>query len=134
MKKFEKTDMTTLVKCTNNLQAEGYTENFVAKQNGIEAPSLKRVYKPWEVKINSFYRFEGESDPADNSILYAIETEDGVKGMIVDAYGAYSNPLIDEFITKVPAIEKSPHEHDPPGLLSRLFKRFHHKKLEETPP
>jgi len=134
MKKFEKTDMTTLVKCANNLQEEGYTENFIPRQNGIEAPSSKKVYKPWEVKINSFYRFEGESDPADNSILYAIETDDGAKGMIVDAYGAYSNPLIDEFITKVPVIEKSPHEHDPPGLWGRLFKRFHHKKLEETPP
>jgi len=134
MKKFEKTAMTTLVKCTNNLQTEGYTENFVVKQNGIEALSLKKEYKPWQVKINSFYRFEGESDPADNSILYAIETEDGVKGMIVDAYGVYSNSLIDEFIRKVPVIEKSPHEHDPPGLLNRLFKKFRRKKMEEAPP
>jgi hypothetical protein len=114
MEKFKKEEMTTLVKCTDTLTREGYTENFIAKEKGIEAPSKKKVYKPADVKINSFYRFEGESDPADNAILYAIETNDGIKGMLIDGYGAYTNSLVSKFIVEVEEIEKAAHVHNFP--------------------
>ena len=39
MENFEKIEMTTLVSCTNRLTQEGFTENFVPKKAGIEAPS-----------------------------------------------------------------------------------------------
>src|ERR1041384_2715131 len=72
-------EMSTLTSCTNHLLKEGFTEKFKPKHEGIEAPSTGKVYIPAEVKIVSFYRFEGESDPADNSILYAVEANDGTK-------------------------------------------------------
>jgi hypothetical protein len=109
MQTFEKSEMSTLVSCTNNLQKEGYKENFVAVDRGLQAPTTKKVYTPEQVKINNFYRFEGESDPADNSILYAIETTDGMKGMLIDAYGAYANPHVSKFITEVEEITKKEH-------------------------
>ncbi|HYG49636.1 MAG TPA: hypothetical protein VD905_01985 [Flavobacteriales bacterium] len=109
METFEKSEMSTLVSCTNMLQKEGYNENFVAQEKGLEAPSTKKTYLPSQVKINNFYRFEGESDPADSSILYAIETNDGVKGMLIDAYGAYANPKVSKFITEVEEITKKEH-------------------------
>jgi hypothetical protein len=109
MKKFKKEEMTTMVSCTANLNAEGYTENFVAKEKGLEAPSNKKIYKPEDVKINSFYRFEGESDPADNSIIYALETNDGVKGLLIDGYGANTNSLVSKFVLEVEEIHKSEH-------------------------
>ncbi|HLP10529.1 MAG TPA: hypothetical protein VK177_01285 [Flavobacteriales bacterium] len=109
MEAFEKSEMSTLVSCTNRLQKEGYKENFVARDRGLEAPSTNKVYTPADVKINNFFRFEGESDPADNSILYAIETTDGLKGMLIDAYGAYANPKVSKFITEVEDIIKKEH-------------------------
>ena len=110
MKPSEKVNMTTMVGAMNKLQADGYTENFVAKEKGLEAPTTKKVYTPSEVKIANFYRFEGESDPADNAIVYAIETNDGVKGMLVDAYGPYANRKVSQFITEVEEItKKEPH-------------------------
>ena len=84
MDSFEKNQMSTLTSCTNHLLKEGFTENFSAHKNGIEAPSKGRNYSPSEVKIVSFYRFEGDSDPGDNAILYAIETHDGTKGLLID--------------------------------------------------
>lgn len=107
----EKINMTTMVGCMNKLQTDGYTENFIAKEKGIEAPSTKKVYEPCDVKIRNFYRFEGESDPADNTIVYAIETHDGIKGMLVDAYGGpYANRKVSQFITEVEHItKKEPH-------------------------
>jgi hypothetical protein len=109
---FKKAEMTTLVSVSNKLYSEGYTENFVAKDRGLEAPSTKKIYDPSEVRIATFYRFEGESDPADNAILYAIECEDGVKGTLVDAYGPYANPKVGKFIAEVEDIAKREPQHD----------------------
>jgi hypothetical protein len=110
MESFEKHEMSTLTSCTNHLLKEGFTENFKPKHEGIEAPSTGKVYIPAEVKIVSFYRFEGESDPADNSILYAVEANDGTKGLLIDAYGGpYVNQKVGKFIKEVEEIAKKAH-------------------------
>jgi hypothetical protein len=111
MEKFKKENMTTMTGIMNKLQSEGYTESFVASEKGIEAPSKQKFYIPSEVKIDNFYRFEGESDPADNAIVYALETNDGLRGTLVDSYGgAYANPQVSKFITEVEEIhKKEPH-------------------------
>jgi hypothetical protein len=110
MDNFEKTEMTTLVSCSNRLLNEGFTENFVPHKTGIEAPTSKKLYVPSEVKIVNFYRFEGESDPADNSVLYAIEANDGTKGLLVDAYGGpYVDHRVGQFIKEVEEIGKKAH-------------------------
>lgn len=102
--------MTTLTSCTNHLLKEGFSENFVTKDAGIVAPSTEKLYVPGEVKIVNFYRFEGESDPADNAILYAIETNDGTRGLLIDAYGGpYVNQNVGKFIKEVEAIAKKAH-------------------------
>ena len=66
----------------------------------------EEMFTPEQVKIINFFRFEGMSDPEDNSILYAIETDSGLKGTLVDAYGAKSDPEVDEFIKAVENISK----------------------------
>lgn len=110
MKKFEKITMTTLSSCMKQLQQEGYTENFVATNKGIETSLNDNFYIPSEVKIVNFYRFEGESDPADSAIIYVIETNDGIKGLLVDSHGgAYNNEWISRFVTEVEDIKKKEH-------------------------
>ena len=111
MGNFKKENMTTMTGCMNKLQSDGYTENFVANEKGLEAPSTQNFYIPSEVKVDNFYRFEGESDPADNAIVYAIEANDGTKGMLVDSYGGpYGNQMVSKFITEVEEItKKTPH-------------------------
>lgn len=68
--------------------------------------STDKSFKPGDVEIKHFYRFEGESDPGDNSIVYAIETKNGEKGTLIDSYGASNDPLISNFIKEVEAIQK----------------------------
>ena len=111
METFKKEEMNTMTDCINRLQNDGYNENFIAKENGLEAPSVKKIYLAKQVKIVNFYRFEGESDPADNSIVYAIETDDDLKGMLVDSYGGpYANRKVSQFINDVEEItKKDPH-------------------------
>jgi hypothetical protein len=47
------------------------------------------------------YRFEGESNPDDSAVVYAIETIDGIKGTLTDAFGIYSDPEIAQQIRRV---------------------------------
>ena len=101
-------DMKTLASCLNKLTLDGYTENFKASEMGLLSLDKEKIYKPAEVEIVNFYRFEGESDPADNSILYAIKTSDGVKGTLTDSYGPYADPEVTKFIKEVESIVKKP--------------------------
>jgi hypothetical protein len=106
-------DMKTLASCLNKLVLDGYTEDFNAGERGLLSLQHERLYDPHHVKIVNFYRFEGASDPADNSILYVIETNDGVKGTLVDAYGPYADPKVQKFMEEVESInKKAVHNHD----------------------
>lgn len=99
-------DMKTLALCLNKLVLDGYEEDFKAIENGFLALHKEKVYTPEEVCVVNFFRFEGASDPADNSIIYVIETNDNLKGTLVDAYGPYSDPRVNKVIEKVDGIHK----------------------------
>lgn len=105
--------MNTLSACMNKANETGYTESFEMSDSGLFAPSVERHYKPGQVHIVNFYRFEGESDPSDNSILYVIETDDGTKGVLLDAYGAYASEHIGAFIKEVDEMNKKKARPEP---------------------
>lgn len=105
-KPLEKIEMKTMVSCLNSLLAQGFETQFKAVKNGLKSLATEKVYTPEEVKILNFYRFEGESDPSDNSILFAIETNDGERGTLIDAYGPYSDTNVTKFMQMVEEINK----------------------------
>ena len=98
--------MNTLSACINKLVSDGYTGNFTVDEKGLTTAENGKHYKPEQVHIKNFFRFEGASDPADSSILYAIELDDGSKGTLTDAYGSYDDQNIGKFIKQVEDIEK----------------------------
>jgi hypothetical protein len=104
--KNKRTMMNTSTAVINKMMLDGYTEQFKAEKQGLFAPSKERYYQPDEVDIINFYRFEGESDPGDSSILYVIETTDGVKGTLIDAYGAEGDRFVTDFMNRVESIHK----------------------------
>jgi len=106
-------EMKTLTSCLNKLVIDGYTEDFKAGERGLLSLQHERIYEPGQVHIVNFFRFEGASDPADNTILYVIETNDGLKGTLVDAYGAYSDAKVNSFMKQVEDITKKTQPGDP---------------------
>ena len=105
-------DMRTMSSCVNKLVLDGYTESFQVTEQGIFSHEKNKYYKPHEVRIINFFRFEGASDPADSAILYAIETRDGVKGTLTDAYGPQADIEVDKFLKEVEDIaKKTPNNH-----------------------
>lgn len=97
--------MSTLSEALNHAVKDGYTEDFKF-DNGALTAGKGTHYSPEQVKIKNFYRFEGYSDPDENSILYVIEANDGKKGTLVDAYGAYSDAKLANFLRAVEEINK----------------------------
>jgi hypothetical protein len=76
----------TLSTKINDLKEEGYTVDFKLTENALECNN-QSSYSENDFIVDNVYRFEGMSNPSDNSILYAITTEDGKKGILVDGYG-----------------------------------------------
>lgn len=115
MEKNSTTDeMKTLTTCLNKLVLDGYTEDFKAGERGVLLSlQHEKMYQPADVHVVNFFRFEGASDPADNSILYVIETNDGIKGTLVDAYGPYSDAKVNSFMEEVEEITKKTQPGDP---------------------
>ena len=99
-------DLKTLVSCVNALVNKGFTEDFKVNDKGLRSLKTDKIYQPDDVKVLSFYRFEGSSDPADESILYAMETNDGHRGTLVDAFGPYADSKVASFMHKVDEINK----------------------------
>lgn len=98
--------MNTLSACINDAVKKGYTENFKISEKKMMTENKKSSFNAEEVSIDSFYRFEGYSDPEDNAVLYLLQTEDGKKGTLIDAYGTYADANISKFIKEVEEIQK----------------------------
>jgi hypothetical protein len=94
--------MTTLTAVLEQLRIKKQDNEFKMTDEGFTAGKGKN-YDPEDLKIIKTYRFEGESDPSDSSILYLIEASDGLIGYSLDSYGAYSDHdnKYDEFIHKI---------------------------------
>ena len=99
-------DMKTLASCLNKLVLDGFEEDFKVTENSLLGLHNEKHYQPAEVEVVNFFRFEGASDPADNSILYALITTDGVKGTLIDAYGPYAEPEVSKFMKEVETMHK----------------------------
>ena len=41
------------------------------------------------------------TNPDDMSIVYAVTTDDGKKGTVVDAYGTYEDPMTSDMVQKM---------------------------------
>ncbi|OQY78593.1 MAG: hypothetical protein B6D43_02000 [Ignavibacteriales bacterium UTCHB1] len=94
-------DFSSMVELLRYLKSEGYTENFNLRENCIVCSGREEYLPLDQFKIVDFFRFEGESNPDDSSIVYAIESKDGLKGVLVNAYGTYSDPLSDLMVEKL---------------------------------
>ncbi len=91
----------TVSEAVNDLTKRGYTHNFKPCSEGIECTELNLKLSPENFKIKETYRFEGITDPADEAIVYAIESNNGIKGVLVNGYGIYSDSTTDAMVSKL---------------------------------
>ena len=103
-----KIPMTTVSGVLEKLRQKKFDNEFTITREGFTTIN-KKFYQPQDLKIIKTYRFEGESDPSDNSIIYLLQANDGLIGYSLDAYGVYSDhgdDGYDNFIRQIPVEER----------------------------
>ncbi|HYK77580.1 MAG TPA: phosphoribosylpyrophosphate synthetase [Daejeonella sp.] len=91
-----------LVEALNGLKAKGFTYDFNLHNNALHSSQGNITLSPKDFEIVKVYRFEGMSNPSDNSVLYAITSpKHHINGTFINAYGVYSDDISEELLKKL---------------------------------
>ena len=92
----------TVTEAISDLKARGYNIDFNLAFDQLICSNDAIRLKPHEFEIVEVHRFEGDSNPSDEDIVYAVESKDGkVKGVITSAFGLYADSISNEMIQKL---------------------------------
>lgn len=92
----------TVVEALNGLKERGYTLDFNLVSGSLHNSTQNINLQPEDFSISEIYRFEGMSDPADNTIVYGIVSDKyNLKGVFLNAYGVYSDDVSEELLNKL---------------------------------
>ena len=92
----------TVTAALTGLKAKGYTLDFNISFDNIKCAEHNICLNPNEFEIVKVFRFEGETNPSDEDVVYAVESKDGkLKGTITSAFGMYADSINNEMIQKL---------------------------------
>jgi len=94
----------TVIERLEELKERGFTYDFNMTAHALEVhkeDGVRLNLSPDDFDIVEVYRFEGMTNPSDMSILYAIESCDGLKGTLLSSYGVYADAMSNEMIKKL---------------------------------
>ncbi len=89
----------TVSEAVNKLKKRGFDLDFNLEENCLVCNEKKFDIDDFE--ITEVYRFEGDTDPADEAVVYAIESKDGLKGVLVSGYGISAEGMSAEMAKKL---------------------------------
>jgi hypothetical protein len=81
----------TLSQAVDDLLKRGYTADFLVEteKECLICKSNSLELSPDDFVIDEVYRFEGMTDPADESIVFAISSPKyNMKGLVINGFGA----------------------------------------------
>ncbi len=91
----------TVAEAVNGLKQRGYNIDFNLEADSINCSKTPLSLKAADFAITEFHRFEGESDPADEAVVYAIESKKGDKGVLVTGFGISAEGIGEEMVEKL---------------------------------
>lgn len=89
----------TVTAAVSDLRERGFTADFNLSETCLVLGDEQ--LDPSSFEIVEFYRFEGDTDPADEAVVYGVEGKRGQKGILVTGYGASSEGLSSEMVKKL---------------------------------
>ena len=102
MTSFQQPSFDTVTEALQWLGQQGFTENFNLDENCIRYNNNKQSMSPEEFNIEYLFRFEGDTDPGDEDIVYGITSEVyAIKGVLTSAFGIYADSISTEMIKKL---------------------------------
>lgn len=125
----------TVSEAMADLKKLGYTIDFsiLTDEQCLKCHLTATVLSPDEFEIDHFYRFEGDSDPGDSMIVYAISSKNNnLKGIVINAYGLYSDNASSAIVKK---LDTHP-EHEPMDIIDNITHYFKNKndRQDESSP
>lgn len=103
--------MKTLSQVMATLAKRGIHREFrMDEEKRMKLQDRDKTYQPQELKIIKSYRFEGDSNPDDNAVLYVVADKERNMGIIIDSYGVDSNydgDYFDKFLRDIPVEEEA---------------------------
>ena len=94
-----KTHYGTVTEALEAFRKQGFTVDFNLDEDCIVCDIDK--FEADEFEIVDVYRYEGDTDPADEATVYAIESKSGLKGVLVTGYGVSSDTISDAILKKL---------------------------------
>lgn len=94
----------TVSEAINDLKLLGYTKDFsiMSEQDCLLCHRTAVALSPNDFEIDHYFRFEGNSDPGDAMIVYAISSNcSKIKGIVVNAYGVYTDNSSSAIVNKL---------------------------------
>lgn len=91
----------TVSEAISDLKKRGYTIDFNLGFDGIQSHGVPVSLARNKFEITEVHRFEGATDPNDEAVIYAIESHDGHKGILLNGYGISADPINDEMVKEL---------------------------------
>ena len=92
----------TVTEAVKGLKERGYTIDFNIAFDKLICSGNKFCLQADEFEIMEAHRFEGDSNPDDEDVVYAVESKDGrLKGVVTSAFGLYADPASNKIIQKL---------------------------------
>jgi len=89
----------TVSEAVNGLKERGFKEDFNLAENCLVCNAHR--FHADDFEIREVHRFEGHTDPDDEAVVYAIESLNGIKGVLVNSYGYQSDTMSNELVRKL---------------------------------
>jgi hypothetical protein len=89
----------SITEAITELRKQGFTLDFNLEANRIKAGEVTLTAD--ELEIVDLYRYEGQSDPADESAVYALASASGLKGILVTGYGSSTDAASAELLQQL---------------------------------
>lgn len=91
--------MVSLLETLKIVKEQGYTEDLM-RHFCIEGTPI--LFRLKDFTIDKSLRVDHLSDPEEQTVVHALSSEDGChKGYIINGYGIYSDPCVDQIVDKL---------------------------------
>jgi hypothetical protein len=96
------TNYDTVVEALAGLKQAGYTLDFNLAFDQLQCQANGLCLNPAEFEVVETHRFEGDTNPSDEDVVYAIASREGqYKGVLTSAYGLYADEVSTEMLKKL---------------------------------
>jgi hypothetical protein len=94
--------MEELADALRRLTLAGYVDEYRAEAEGLKSSASGTCRPPEDFRVDETVRFEGESDPSEESAVFALTSRiDETRGTYTVAYGALMDGLDAEMVRRL---------------------------------